>query len=146
MTGTITSASCNSCKLELGQAVHNFSTDVLKVALITGTPTGSYGATTANYSELVSNGDEVSGAGYSVGGQALTATWSLQSGVATLDFAQSQWLASSITSAGALVYNSSQGDKAVAVISFGGIFQDVNGVFLIQWPTSGAATSIFRIS
>ncbi len=65
----ITTAMCNTFKQELLGGVHDLDTDSLKIALIKVSPTGNFGAATANYSDLGSN--EASGTNYSAGGQAL---------------------------------------------------------------------------
>lgn len=140
----ITSALCSSFKKEVFQGLHVFGTDVFKIALIIASPSGTFGAATTNYSNLGSDEVSASGTGYSTGGATLTPTVSLQGTVGVVDFAKVSWSVSSITSAGGLIYNSSRGGRAVAVVSFGGTQQAIGGTFEIQFPATGAATSMIR--
>jgi len=91
--------------------------------------------------------DEVVGAGYSAGGNTLTgAAISLDGSVAIVDFSDTTWSAATITARGALIYNSSKSNKAIAVIDFGGDKTSTNGDFTVQFPAAAAATAIIRIS
>ncbi len=67
----ITTAMCNSFKQKLLGGVHDLDTDSLKLALIKATPTGTYNASTTNYSNVTGNSDEASGTNYTAGGQVL---------------------------------------------------------------------------
>ena len=84
----ITTAMCNSFKQELLGGVHDLDTDTLKIALIKETPTGTYGASTTNYSDVTGNSDEATGTNYTAGGQALdSASITLSGSTAIVDFA-----------------------------------------------------------
>lgn len=136
----ITSAVCDSYTQELLSGTHA-SADVYKIALFTSAATLS-AATTAY---AVTN--EVSGTGYSAGGATLTGfATSLDTGVAILDFADPSWATSTITARGALIYNSSKTNKAVAVLDFGSDIASTNGTFTVQFPVAAAATGLVRIS
>ena len=112
--GTITTAMCNSFKEELLGGTHDLDTDTLKIALIKESPTSNFGAGTTNFSDLGS--DEASGTGYTSGGQNLdSATITLSGSTAFVDFADEVFSTVSLSSDGALIYNSSQSNKAVAV-------------------------------
>jgi hypothetical protein len=65
---------------------------------------------------------------------------------AICDFDDTTWSAATFTTSGALIYNSSASDAAVAVLSFGGDQQVSSGDFQIQFPTAAAATAIIRIA
>jgi hypothetical protein len=137
----ITSAVCNSFKQELLGATHDLDTDAIKMALYTSSAT--LGAATTAYT----TSDEVVGAGYSAGGNTLTgAAISLDGSVAIVDFSDTTWSAATITARGALIYNSSKSNKAIAVIDFGGDKTSTNGDFTVQFPAAAAATAIIRIS
>jgi len=140
----ITSAICNSFKQEILVGTHDLTAstgDTFKLALFTSSAT--LGASTTAYS--VSN--EVSGTGYSAGGATLTSvTPVLDSSTAVCDFSDVSFTSASFTANGCLIYNSSQSDKAVAVIAFGGDKTVSSGTFTIQFPTADASNAIIRIA
>ena len=148
----ISQAMCTSFKVELLSGGHNFNTtnvarlvdtqDVFKLALYTSSAT--LDATTTAYSAS----DETSGTGYSAGGGTLTVSAVPQASgtTAILDFADSTWSAATITANGALIYNSTNSDTAVAVLAFGGDKTSTNGDFTIQFPAFDASNAIIRIA
>ena len=145
--GTITTAMCNSFKQELLGGVHDLDTHTLKLALIKPSPTGSFGAATTNYSELTSTSDEASGTNYSAGGQNLdSATISLSGTTAFVDFADEVFSNLTITAAGALIYNSSASNKAIAVFSFGSNVASTAGDFTVIFPAADASNAVLRIT
>lgn len=100
------------------------SADTYKIALYNSSAT--LDATTTVYSAT----NEATGAGYTAGGLTLTRFTVSQSGNTTqLDFADATWNASTIVASGAMIYNSSKSNKAVAVYSFGGSISSTNGAF-----------------
>jgi hypothetical protein len=143
----ITTAMCNSFKQELLGGVHDLDTDTIKLALIKASPTGTYNASTTNYSDVTGNSDEASGTNYTTGGASLTgATISLDSGTAIVDFTDSTFSSATVSADGCIIYNSSQTNKAIAVIDFGGTKTSTNGDFVVQFPAPAAATAIIRIA
>ena len=140
----ITSAICTSFKQELMVGTHNFTTstgDAMKVALYTSSAT--LGATTTAYSAT----NEISGTGYSAGGLALTNVTPTTSGTtAYTDFADAQWTSSTFTANGALIYNSTDSNRAIMVIAFGGDVSVTSGTFTITFPTADASNAILRIA
>tara|TARA_Y100000589_G_scaffold142561_1_gene136045 strand:- start:1477 stop:1917 length:441 start_codon:yes stop_codon:yes gene_type:complete len=145
--GTITTAMCNSFKQELLGGVHDLDTHTLKLALIKPSPTGSFGAATTNYSDLTANSDEASGTNYSAGGQNLdSATISLSGTTALVDFADEVFSNLTITAAGALIYNSSASNKAIAVFSFGSNVASTAGDFTVIFPAADASNAVLRIT
>lgn len=143
--GSVTTAVCTSFKTERQQAVHNLTSHTLKLALIKASPTGTYGADTTNYSDLTGNSDETSGTGYSAGGVTLTgAALSTDSGVVILDFNDPSWTTATFSARGALLYNASASNKAIAVFDFGETKSVVAGTFTIQVPLANAALGILR--
>ena len=145
--GTITTAMCNSFKQELLGGVHDLDTHTLKLALIKPSPTGSFGAATTNYSDLTANSDESSGTNYSAGGQNLdSATISLSGTTAFVDFADEVFSNLTITAAGAIIYNSSASNKAIAVFSFGTNVASTAGDFTVIFPTADASNAVIRIT
>lgn len=143
----ITTALCNTFKQELLGGIHDLDTDVIKLALIKSTPTGTYGAATTNYSDVTANADEATGTGYTAGGQALDgATITLSGSTAFVDFADEVILTATVSADGCILYNSSKSGAAIAVIDFGGTKTSTNGDFTIQFPTADASNAIIRIS
>jgi hypothetical protein len=122
----------------------DFSSDTsqtFKIALYTSAAT--LGATTTVYS--VTN--EVSGTGYTAGGDTLTVVAPTTSGTtAYLDFADTTWATATITARGALIYQSGGTNPAVAVLDFGADKTSTAGDFTIQFPTANASDAIIRIA
>jgi len=136
----ITSAVCDSYTQELFSGTHT-NLDTYKIALYTSAATLS-AATTAY---AVTN--EVSGIGYTAGGATLTGfATSIDTGVAILDFADASWTTATITARGALIYNSSKMNKAVAVLDFGSDITSTAGTFLVSFPDPTATLGLIRIS
>ncbi len=126
----ITTAMCTSFKSELLQGIHNFHNgsgggtttttgtgNTFKIALFTSSATLS--ASTTAYATT----NEVSGTGYTAGGNTLTNVDPTTSGTTALtDFADTTWSSSSITARGCLIYNSSttagSANRAVCAIGF----------------------------
>ena len=145
----ITTAMCNSFKSELLQGLHDFTSDVLKIALIKASPSGTYGAATTSYSDVTGNSDEASGTGYTPDAETLT-TVSVTldaSGTAYVDFGDdAEWTSATISADGCLIYNETASDKAIAVIDFGGTKTSTNGDYVVQFPTADASNAIIRIA
>jgi hypothetical protein len=139
-----------SFKTELLNGIHAFGTsvvraattpDTFKIALYTSSAT--LGATTTAYSAT----NETSGTGYTAGGNTLTTVAPTSSGTtAFLDFNDTTWSTATITANGALIYNSTQADRAVAVLAFGGDKTSTAGDFTIIFPTADASNAIIRIA
>ena len=146
----ITQAMATSIEVEMLNGIHAFGTsvvraattaDTFKIALYTSAATMS--AATTAYSAT----NETSGTGYTAGGRTLTAVAPTSSGTtAFLDFNDTTWSTATITANGALIYNSTQGGKAVAVLAFGGDKTSTNGDFTIIFPTADASNAIIRIA
>ena len=145
--GTITTAMCNSFKQELLGGVHDLDTHTLKLALIKPSPTGNFGAATTNYSDLTGSSDEATGSNYSAGGQVLDSpVISLSGDTAIVDFADEVFSNLTITAAGALLYNTSASNKAIAVFSFGSNVASTAGDFTVIFPTADASNAVLRIT
>ncbi len=137
----ITQAMCSSFKQQILLAEHDMDTDVLKIALYTSLATLS-AATTA-----YTTSDEVVGTGYTAGGNTLTgATVSLTGTTAFVDFTDTSWTTATITARGALIYNSSKSNKAIAVLDFGSDKTSTAGTFTVQFPANDATNAIVRIA
>lgn len=141
----ITQAVCTSFKVALLDGEMDFSsdtTDTFKIALYTSSAT--LGASTTAYT--VTN--EVSGTGYTAGGEDLviSANPSSSGTTAFLDFSDVTWSSSTITARGALIYKSGGGNPAVAVLDFGADKSSTSGDFTIVFPTADASNAIIRIA
>ncbi len=143
----ITTAMCTSFKSELMGGTHDLDTDVLKLALIKDTPTGTYDATTTNYSDVTGNSDEATGTNYTTGGQALDGATIATSGTtAYLDFTDEVFADVTVSADGCIIYNSSKANRAIAVIDFGGTVAATAGDLTIEFPTADASNAIIRIA
>lgn len=138
----ITQAMCTSFKQELLEGVHDFTTATFKIALYTSSATLS--ASTTAYSAT----NEVSGTGYTAGGNTLTVVAPTTSGTtAYVDFNDTTWSSATITARGALIYNSTAaGNPAVAVLDFGADKTSTAGDFTVSFPTADASNAIIRIA
>jgi hypothetical protein len=143
----ITTAMCTSFKSELLGGTHDLDTDSLKLALIKATPSGTYDATTTNYSDVTGNSDEATGTNYTAGGQALdSATISTDGTTAIVDFADEVFANVTTSADGCIIYNTAQGNKAIAVIDFGGTVSATAGDLTIQFPAADASNAVIRIA
>jgi len=143
----ITTAMCTSFKSELLGGVHDLDSNSIRIALIKASPSGTYGASTTNYSDVTGNSDEASGTGYTSTGEVLAGAAITTSGTtAIVDFTNAQWTSSTISADGCIIFNASQSNKAIAVIDFSGTKTSTNGTFTVQFPAAGASTAIIRIA
>jgi hypothetical protein len=137
---------CTSFKVELMQAVHNFTAstgNTFKLALYDNS--ASFTAATTAYTAT----NEVANSGtYSAGGGTLTNVTPTSSGTtAFTDFADLSFTSATITAYGALIYNdTAAGNPAVCVLDFGGAKTSTNGTFTIIFPTADATNAIIRIA
>lgn len=146
----ITQAMCTSFKVEILDGIHAFGTTVARAGttadtfyLALYTDSASLDASTITY-EI---GGETTGTGYVAGGQALSTVAPTSAGTtAYLDFADETWVTATITARGAMIYNQTQGNKAVAVLDFGGNKTSTAGDFTVVFPTADASTAIIRIA
>jgi hypothetical protein len=142
-----TNAIANSFKKELLEAKHDFTqTTGSKFKLALYTSSATLGASTTSYT----TDNEVSASGqYLAGGGALAVgsqQTSVASGVAIVDFADRSFTGVTLTARGALIYNTSNSDSAVAVLDFGGDKTATSGTFTIQFPDFTTSAAILRIS
>lgn len=145
--GTITTAMCNSFKQELLGGVHDLDTHTLKLALIKPSPTGTYGAATTNYSDITGNSDEATGTNYTAGGQNLdSASITLSGTTAFVDFADEVFSNLTISAGGAIIYNSSASNKAIAIFAFSSTVSSTAGDFTVIFPTADASNAVIRIT
>ena len=136
---------CTSFKQELLKGVHNLSAsggNSFKMALYTNS--ASFTAATTAYT----SSNEVSGTGYSAGGQGLTNVAPLTSGTtAYAEFGDITWGSSTITARGALIYNdTASGDPTLVVLDFGSDKSSSSGDFAVVMPTFNSSSALIRIA
>ena len=136
---SIVQTQTTSFKKELYEAVHNLSTNTLKIALYTGN---------ANLNEdttVYTTSNEVVASGYTAGGNTLTGvTISSSDYTAYVNFANTAWTAA-LTARCALIYNVTQGNKSIAVIDFGADKTSTT-TFTITMPANTSTTALIRSS
>jgi hypothetical protein len=149
----ITSALCTSFKVELLEGDQDFTNgaDAYKVALMKAlaSQSGTYDASTTNYSDVTGNSDELAATGnYTTGGFALTNVNPTSTGTtAFTDFsANASWASATFTTRGCIIYNTSDSNSAVCVINFGADYSVSGGTFEIQWPAADSTNAIIRIA
>ena len=131
-----TQTQTTSFKAECWQAVHNLLTDTLKIALYTSS--ASLGEATTVYTSA----DEVSGAGYTAGGQDITGVTLNTSGFSVYSsFDNPSWVGP-LTARYALLYNASKGDKSIAVLDFGA--DKTVATFTVQMTPNTVTTALLR--
>jgi len=136
---SIVQTQTTSFKAELYQGVHNLTTDVIYIALYTAE---------ANLNEattIYSSDNEVVASGYTAGGEVLTPITVSSSGyTAYVGFPNVSWTAA-LTARCALIYNSTQGNKSIAVLDFGSDKTSTT-TFTITMPANTASTALIRSS
>lgn len=136
----ITQTITTSFKQQMLLGEHDLETDTIKMALYTAEAT--LGADTTVYSAS----NETSGTGYTAGGVVLTGATVLTSGTtAYVDFDNAVWDPASFTARGALIYNSSKGDKSIAVLDFGADKTSTTS-FTVQMPANTATAALIRFA
>ena len=148
----IAQAMCTAFKKELMLGTHNFATNgnAFKLALYAeggggkSSTTATLGAATTAYT---TTGEVANSGSYTAGGGTLTKVAPTTSGTTALtDFADISFTTASITAMGALIYNDTNSDKAVAVLDFSSNKTSTSGTFTIQFPTADLNNAIIRIA
>ena len=150
----ITQAMATSFKVDLLNGVHAFGTTVTRGStaadtfyLALYTSSASLDAATTAYT---TSGEVATGGGYNAGGQALSVATAPTDGgsgtTAFLDFDDEVWTSSTITARGAMIYNSDQSNKCVAVLDFGGDKTSTAGDFTVIFPAGNSTSAIIRIA
>ena len=139
----IIQTACTSYKAELAQGLHNFTTgtgNVFKIALYLSSAT--LGADTTVYT----TSGETSGTNYTAGGIALTNITPTTSGTTALwSFQTATFSNVTLSCAGALIYNSTNGNRAVCVLNFGSTITKTAQDLVITFPAASATDAILRI-
>ena len=141
----ITQSLATSFKVDLLSGTMDFTAgtgDTFKMALYTSSAT--LGPTTTAYSAT----NEISGTGYTAGGNTLVVSQSPTSGGTTafISFTNTTWTSASFTCRGALIYNSTDSNKAVAIFDFGSDKTVVAGTFTVSFPVADSTNAVIRIA
>ena len=142
-----------SFKVEILDGIHNFGVGVIRATTAADTfkiALYSTLATLNSTTTVYTTQDEVTGTGYVAGGNTLVISQAPTSTntetVAWLNFENSSWANATFSADGALIYNSTQGNKAVAVLDFGGTKTTANQTFTVTFPASTSSAAIIRIT
>lgn len=140
---TFVKALNNDIALDLGDA----TAGAFKVALFTNSVTPDFSQSNPAYGSSPWNANEVSGAGYTAGGLALTSVVfeELSGSPRTVrwDFDNFSWAASTITNArGALFYVTGLSNRAVLLRNFGQDYSTEDGTFAVNLHPDGIAKSL----
>jgi hypothetical protein len=142
-----------SFKVEILDGIHNFGVGVIRATTAADTfkiALYSTLATLNSTTTVYTTQDEVTGTGYVAGGNTLVISQSPTSTntetVAWLNFENSSWANATFSADGALIYNSTQGNKAVAILNFGSTKTTTNQTFTVTFPASTSSAAIIRIT
>ncbi len=142
-----------SFKVEILDGIHNFGVGVIRATTAADTfkiALYSTLATLNSTTTVYTTQDEVTGTGYVAGGNTLVISQAPTSTntetVAWLNFENSSWANATFSADGALIYNSTQGNKAVAVLNFGSTKTTTNQTFTVTFPASTSSAAIIRIT
>jgi hypothetical protein len=143
---TISQTATTSFKVELAQGLHNFgptAPNTFKIALYTSS--ASLGSATTAYT---ATGEVANGSGYTTGGETLVVSTTPTSSGTTmlLSFSDVTWTGASFTARGALIYNSTNANRSVAVLDFATNQTGTGNSFIIRFPSSNVTSAIIRIS
>jgi hypothetical protein len=142
----ITQAFCTSAKVGFLTGTYAPTTDTMKIALYTSGAT--LNASTTTYVPTTGEGVyEVVGTGYTIGGNTLTGAAISYSGTtAWLTFSNTSWTTATLTARGALIYDFSKSNAAIAVLDFGSDKTSTAGTFTIEMPAAAAGSALIRIA
>jgi hypothetical protein len=139
----ITQGMATSFKVQLLNGTQNFTSNTFKLALYTSSAVLGEGTTA-----YTTSGEVASTGNYTAGGNTLSVNVVPTStgNVAYVSFANTSWANATITANGALIYNNSAANAAVAVLAFGGDKTSTNGTFAVNFPTADATSAIIRLT
>ena len=130
-----------SFKKELYEGIHDLLTDTIRIALFTAL--ADLDESTTAYTAT----NEITGPGYTAGGNILTgASVSSSGNTAYVSFDNSSWSGATFTCRGALIYNASKANRSIAVLNFGNDKTVTNQTFQIQFPPNVANSAVIRSS
>ena len=137
----ITQAMCTQFKRDVMLGLHDLDTDTIKIALYTSSATLNATTTTYSATNEIANGN-----GYTTGGVTLAnASVITNSTSGCFDSDDPEWTSATFTARGAMIYNDTESDLAIAILDFGGDFTVAGGTFKIVFPAQTASNAIVRI-
>ena len=137
----ITQAMCTQFKRDVMLGLHDLDSETIKIALYTSS--ASLGAATTAYT---TSGEVASGGGYTTGGETLASASVINNGTSgCFDATDPEWTSATFTARGAMIYNDTESDLAIAILDFGGDFTVAGGTFKIVFPAQTASNAIVRI-
>ena len=135
----ITAAITNSFKSQAWAGLHQPGDDY-RMALYVSS--ANLGKSTTVYSAA----GETSGNGYTAGGVSLTGyAPGNAADVSWLDWADPVWAAATFVARGALIYNATRANAAIAVLDFGADVSCSANDFVVEFPVPGPTTAVVRI-
>lgn len=134
----IVQTQCTSFKAECYQGIHDLLNDTIKMALYIST--ANLGASTTAYTAT----GETSGTGYSAGGAVMSGvTINTDGSTAYVNFSNVVWNPAAFTARGALIYNASKANRAIAVLDFGADKTPAT-TFTVSMPANTANSALIR--
>lgn len=134
----IAQSQCTSFKAECYQGIHDLLNDTIKMALYDST--ADLSAATTAYTAT----GEITGTGYVAGGEVMTGVTINTSGsVAYVNFSNVVWTPAAFTARGALIYNSSKANRAIAVLDFGADKTSTT-TFTVTMPANTSTSALIR--
>ena len=139
---TIYQGLTTSFKVDILEGKQNIASDTLKMALYTAYATLNQDTT------AYSSDNEISGTGYTAGGQALSnVTIQNDSNTVFVSFSDVTWNPAQFTTRGALIYNATKSNASIAVLDFGSDkIQTGNNTFTVTLPPDTASSALIRIT
>ncbi len=140
---TIRQGLTTSFKLDMVNGRQNVASDALKIALYTAF--ADINENTTAYSAT----NEITGTGYTAGGQALSnvTVSSTSDGIVYVSFSNPTWNPAQFTARGALIYNTTRSNASIAVLDFGSDkTQAGNNTFTVALPPDTASSALIRIN
>lgn len=112
------------------------TTDMYKIALYVAASASLSPSATTAYTAT----GEVTGTGYVAGGATLSGmTTTLSGDTMEINWSNPSWASSTITADTALIYDSTNANHAVAILTFTSA-SSTNGTFTVQFPAGGIIT------
>ena len=139
---TIYQGLTTSFKVDILEGKQNIASDTLKMALYTAYATLNQDTT------AYSSDNEISGTGYTAGGQTLSnVTINSGSNTVYVSFSNVVWNPAQFTTRGALIYNSTKSNASIAVLDFGSDkIQTGNNTFSVILPPDTESSALIRIT
>jgi len=139
----ITQAMCTRFKRDVMLGLHDLDSDTIKIALFTSS--ASLGAATTAYASSGIN-EVANGNGYTTGGVTLASASVVENSTSGCFSATNpEWTSATFTARGAMIYNDTESDLAIAILDFGGDFSVAGGTFKIIFPAQTKDTAIIRV-